>query len=111
LALAGIRSTQKDGRASPLPRDTKAMRFLAAAFFNDNFLLELGDFRFQFGLKVVGPLMFGDLLHHHLKALQFLFECLRATILLLGLQVLLGKIGGHGSGTASSASGRTIQLV
>ena len=71
--------------------------FLPLLFSADQLLLELGDLRFQLGLKVIGPLVLGDLLHHHLEALQFLLQGRRPAIILLGLEILLGEIGRHGS--------------
>jgi hypothetical protein len=45
---------------------------------------------------MIGPLMLGDLLHHHLEALQFLVDGGSPTVCLLGLEILLREIGGHG---------------
>jgi len=42
----------------------------------------LADFRFQFGLEMVGPLMLGNFLEHPLQALQFLVETSAAIFLL-----------------------------
>ncbi len=95
LALAGVRSAEQDDRAGPLPGDAQAASLFARALLNRHLLLELSNLRLQFRLKVIGPLVLGDLLHHHLEALQFLFEALRPAILLFGLEILLGKIGGH----------------
>ena len=95
LALAGVRAAQQDRRARALPRNAQAAGLLAAALLGRQLLLELGDLRFQVRLKVIGPLVLGDLLHHHLEALQFLFQGRRPTVILFGLEVLLGEIGRH----------------
>ena len=87
-----------DRRAGALPRDSQAADLLAAALLGRHLLLDLGDLRLQFRLKVIGPLVLGDLLHHLLKARQFLFERRRPAILLFGLEILLREIGGHGAG-------------
>ena len=89
-------------RMTAVPAPCRGIRrprtFLPPLFSADHLLLGLGDLRLQFRLKVIGPLVFGDLLHHLLKARQLLFERRRPTILLLGLEILLREIGRHGAG-------------
>jgi hypothetical protein len=47
-------------------------------------------------LQVIGPLVLGDFLEHDLETAKLVFERGGAAIFLLGLQILGGKIRGHG---------------
>ena len=68
-------------------------------------VLDADDLREQpqeLRLEVIGPLVFGDLLEHHLKAFQLLVERGGSTVFLLRLEVLLCKIRGHGNRSFTS---------
>ena len=95
LALAGVGTAQDNRRAGSLARNAQAVGLFAAALFRGHLFFDLADFRFQLGLKMVGPLMLGNLLEHHLQALQFFFDTGRPAVFLLGFAILLCKIGGH----------------
>ena len=58
---------------------------------------------------MVGPLVLGDLLEHDLEAGQFFLAGRGPAVFRLGLQVLLGEIGGH-SGSVNRIT-TTLRLV